>query len=282
MSCSATANYIAKIPATVGGTSELGSKRGYYSAAALAAAGGGSMLVGIAVLAAQYMRRRRGKRRGPTAIAPPPQPQKLPRLPARTQIKPTTNIRSADRCASCNATGQAKSGGGWYTINGRNYCQDCAPGTARQANSDLAASPPPPPTTAVFATASTNPEEYLSIKKRIRTKAVARQIRVQLGQDPAQKPVYYQVDGFKLKRTTGKDTGLALTPALQTETRPNGDVVVSEDRSRWYLVHAKSGGRLGPQPYANLEEAQHIAKILAQNNWNRSQEQVSHADQTKA
>ncbi len=283
MSCSTSANYIAKVICrSTGAISELAGKRSYYSAVALGGVSGG--VLGVGLLAAQYMSRRRAmKHPGPTALTPlARQPQSLPRLSARTQIKPTTNIRSTDRCASCQATGQAKSGGGWYTINGRTYCQDCAPGTAREANIDLASSPPPPPTTATFTTTSTNSEEYLSLKKRIRTKAVPSEIKVQMGQDAAQKPVYYQVNGFQLNRTSGKDTGLALTPALRTETRPNGDVVVSEDRSRWYLVYARSGARLGPQPYADIAEAQNIAEILAQINWNRPQEQVPQVEQKRA
>ncbi len=246
-------------------------------------------MVGVGLLAAKYLHRRRlnrdsGVRRGGNTVLTPPPMKQLPRLSARTQLKPTRDIRSTDRCVSCRATGQGKSGGGWYVINGRTYCQDCAPGAAREANIDLIAPPQPvptPPTTVAATTAATDPE-ILPLKNRIRTKMAPGQVKIQMGLDPDQKPVYYPANGFLLSRTSGKPTGLAITPVLRTEEQPNGDVTVYEDKTRWYLTHLASGTTLGPQPYASLEDAQGIAEILAQIDWTLPKDKVSTQDQQRA
>ncbi len=295
MSCVTNVNYIAKVTARISAAvSPLANKRGFYAGAAI---GSGSGLLGVGILAAQYLCRRRTNNREPggtlrTALTPGPVGQQLPRLPARTQLKPLSNTRSTDRCISCQATAQAKSGGGWYSVNGRTYCQDCAPGAAREANIDLVAPLPPPALSAATTYAATaagaaNPE-LLQLKKRVRTRAEPGQVKVQMGVDKAGKSVHYAVKGLLLDRASHKasrksmPTGLALTPALQTKTQANGDVEVQEDRTRWYLTHVGSGVRLGPQPYARVEDAQGIAEILAQINWHRPRDRIPQQDQQRA
>ncbi|MEM7344006.1 MAG: hypothetical protein AAF485_07170 [Chloroflexota bacterium] len=278
MSCSTTSSKVANLVGrATSAISELSGHRSFYAGAMLSI--GGSL--GAGLMAANYLRRQRGEKTRSTALTPPAV-RATPHLPARTQLKPV-EVKGSERCVSCKATAQSKSGGGWYVINGKTYCQDCSPEAAREAKADLVAPPQPVVTTA--AAQSTPPPsgpEYLPVEKRMRTKMTPGAVKVQMGLGLDQKAVHYEAQGYLLTRTNGKATGLALTPALRTEQQSDGNVIVHEDRNRWYLTHITSGAIVGPQPYRTLAEGQGVAEILAQINWDRPKSKISQSNQKRA
>ncbi len=61
-------------------------------------------------------------------------------------------------------------------------------------------------------------------------------------------------------RTDGRDTGLALTPAVQIgQLQADGTQAVREDTGQWLITHIPSGRSLGNRAFGNLETARVLA-----------------------
>lgn len=290
MSCESGSNKSAAFSRLTCGISKLAGKRGFYAGLAL----GGTGLLGAGLVAL----RRRGRvaarptaataRSRPELPARPPAFKPLPRLPARTRIG-LARVTGSERCATCGSRASAKPGP-WYRINGRSYCQDCAPEAARQADVDLAAPPPPAlggsrttklPDWRQAAGVAPVPEArpHLPPEKRKRTQLRASRVRVYAGQDGAGQPVYVDVSGGFVVVEPDQfnpdgvlDTGLAIIPGLKPD--PVGGGII-EDTSEWYLVHIPSGKTIPGACYRSLKQAELLASILAQLDWNRAEGEMS-------
>lgn len=291
MSCEAGSNKTAIFSRLSGGIARLAGKRGFYAGLAL----GGAGLLGAGVVAL-----RRRQRPARPASGPLPELPRLgsggglkplPRLPARTRLGPA-RVSGAERCATCGSRAETKPGP-WYRINGRSYCQDCAPEAARQADVDLVAPAPPetvgertaalPDWRAVVGMGTAAPElPHLSPEKRKNTQLRASRVRVYAGQDGAGQPVYVEVSGGFVVVAPDRhnadgvvDTGLAVVPGLKPD--PSGGGII-EDTSEWYLVHIPSGKTIPEARYGRLEQASLLAGILAQLDWTREEGEMSTAE----
>lgn len=201
-------------------------------------------------------------------------------------------MSSSERCAGCQTSSQSKEGG-WYSINGRSYCQDCAPEAARQADVDLVGPEREATGTGVVsstgqpaskaripvrrrATAAWSPPTYLPPERRVETRLAESRLRLNVGQNPNGQPVWFVVEnGRVLLRPDGSDTGLAITPALKIGPLRDGVQEVEEDTGRWWLTHIPSGKTLGNRPYATPQEAQLLGNVLAQLDWTRPEDEIT-------
>jgi len=305
MSCEAGANRIARWASQLGaGIAQLANKRAFYAGVGLG--GAGLLGAGLIALARRQSARRQiaGRRNKKEQRSKESQEQvtmrPIPQLPTRTKIGPTSYLSSSDRCVGCQTPGTGKQGA-WYSINGRTYCQDCAPEAARQANVDLVAperegaGSPARESAISLATARPSGERvripvrregsvssrlsyptYLPPERRVETRLAQSRLRLNVGQDPNGRPAWFVVNnGHVILRPDGSDTGLAITPALKLGQVKEGLQEVEEDTGRWWLTHIPSGKTLGSQPYASLAEAQLLGSVLAQLDWTRPENEIS-------
>ncbi len=239
-------------------------------------------------------RRRRGKVRAlagrKSALGGPPpgtttRVKPVPSLPVRTRLEPVRpGAVGGQRCAGCRSSAESKPGA-WYQINGRTYCQDCAPTAARAADVDLVTPVParsrsdrlPTWQEAVGLVAPEKPQKTLSVAKRVNVRLSPARVRVFGGYDTGQ-PVYIEArQGFVALRSDYhsaggfSDTGLAVVPDLVPDRWGTG---IREDTSRWYLVHIQSGKPIPGAVYGALDQAEMLAGLLAQVDFNRAEGQI--------
>jgi hypothetical protein len=276
MSCDSGANKISKLAGRMGsGISHLAGKRGFYAGLAL----GGAGLVGAGLVALarrqsnagrQSWRDRPAANNGQLARFRP-----VPQLPARQSVTPLSRPPLSERCAGCQATGKP---GLWYRLNDKLYCQDCAPGAARQADLDLLAPKPDIPLKRIGldgaksagVTAAAKAVEPLSLDKRVETRLERSRMRVLMPGDTNGRPVPLVTNnGYVVLRANGRDTGLAITPVPKAD--PSGDV--TEDINQWAVTHVDTGVMLA-YPYATPREAQLLAGIMAQEDWTAPVEEM--------
>lgn len=151
-------------------------------------------------------------------------------------------------CAACRAP--ADKPGPWYRLGGRVYCQDCAPEAARQARVQL------------IGAGASGPARPDSLPRA--SLAVAKPARLKVG------PVD-NVDGYRVYML-GKDTGLSLTP----EVNVTGGKV-SFNRARWYVTWNRAGQAVAG-PFGSVKQAEMMAGLLAEVDWNRPVEAFSNAE----
>jgi hypothetical protein len=302
MSCEAGANRIARWASQVGaGIAQLANKRAFYAGMGL----GGAGLLGaglIALARRQSAGRRNKKERRNKESQEQMMMRPIPQLPTRLKIGPTSYLSSSDRCVGCQTPGTGKQGA-WYSINGRTYCQDCAPAAARQANVDLVAPAREVAGARGAATVTAGPSgegvripvrrggpvssrlslpPYLPPERRVETRLAQSRLRLNVGQDPNGQPAWFVVNkGHVILRSDGSDTGLAITPALKLGQVKEGFQEVEEDTGRWWLTHIPSGKTLGHRPYASLAEAQLLGSVLAQLDWTRPENEISDQEITQ-
>jgi hypothetical protein len=195
--------------------------------------------------------------------------RQVPPLPARQSVAPLSRPPFNERCAQCGNSGKP---GLWYRLNNKLYCQDCAPGAARQADVDLTVPKPDIPAKQIglrgTKRASLNGQtEPLSPEKRVETRLEHSRMRVLVPGDAAGRPVPVVINGYVVLRangrgTGGQDTGLAITPVLKVSER--GEII--EDINQWGVTHVDTGVMLA-YPYASPQEAQVLASIIAQEDW---------------
>jgi hypothetical protein len=271
MSCSQNAGLAARVKCGIQGAA---SRRGFYAGLTLGAAGlAGAGLVALA--------RRRSRMPWPGNASPkaavPAIPlataadrPALPRLTPRPKAEPLTGPPVGERCAGCQTPGGSKPGG-WYRLNGRLYCPDCAPEAARQAGVDLVktAAAGSGQKGAAVITAADRRVAPLSPEKGVRTHLLNSRIGLRLGREGGLVPV----EGYVVLRPDGSDTGLAVNPGLKVSQR-NGVSAVVIEAGQWWLTHIPSGKGLAG-PYPTPETAHHLAAILAQVDWTRNENELS-------
>jgi len=289
VSCEQDVNRLGRLGGRLSaGIGQLTSKRGFYTGLAL----GGVGLVGAGLVA---LARRRSDPKGEGPLKQRPSlidPKQVPQLPARTQITPARSLSTAEQCQTCQTPARSKQGP-WYSIGGRHYCQDCAPAAARKSDVDLML-PAPSGQNGTAAISSVRAGggssrvksaqpgvDYLAPERRVETRLVESRIGLNVGN--ANEPALFVVDkGYVMVRPDGSDTGLALTPNLKAETGADGQAVIREDTSQWWITHIPSGRAVTDQAYDNLETAQTLGNILAQMDWTRDETEFSTADYRRA
>jgi hypothetical protein len=314
MSCETNSSRIAKLACRVG-IPRLAGKRGFYLgvAAGTAAMVGGLALVGLSravrarslaqAIAGARARLRRAYQR---LARPGPRPapalidlRQVPELPARQAIVPTPRDRLAGKqCAGCGSSPGGKPGP-WYIIDGKPYCQDCAPKSASASGKTLQVPPGPrpagPPASSPGGssggtripirtgqgTTTYTPQRSPSGKSsaptvqplnpelRVETSLLRQKIKVATGSGAV-----WVDGGYAISRKgtyRDEETGLGIAPALVE----GADGTLRIDESRWTLTHLPTGMKIAPidvegEPpifYQTPTEAQQLASILAQLDW---------------
>jgi len=85
-------------------------------------------------------------------------------------------------------------------------------------------------------------------------------------------------NAFIVRTASGRDTGLALTPAI--ETLSDGRIV--EDDRRWNVTHLGSGRQLNQTPFPNRDRAQALAAALLVIDWTRAVDDIPPTDLRRA
>lgn len=298
MSCEQGPNKIAKWAGRISsGISQLAGKRGFYAGLALGSAG----LMGAGLVAAARRRSRGNRSRQVQSARPAPQvsdvraapvlapTRRVPQLGPREKVRPMASGLTGDRCAGCQTPAGSKPGA-WYSIHGRTYCPDCAPAAANKADIDLVA-PAAPVLAESFAGAARSQSAaqvpvtpcatrsqslYLPAERRAPTQLIPSRVGVYAGQNEQDQPVWFAVNNsYVVVRPDGRDTGLALTPALKMNDQ--GDV--AEDTGRWWVTHIPSGKHIPEAgPYERPEEGELLASVLAQLDWTRDETELSTAE----
>jgi hypothetical protein len=276
------------------GIPRLANKRAFYLGLAAASAAG---LAGALLLARKRIGQALGgwhdRLRGLLRPSPPPglvDLRQVPEMAARQVIAPTPRDRLTESCVECGSSPRGKPGP-WYVIDGKPYCQDCAPRAAGEAGKGLQApasprlaQPPlppssssgtrvlvtPPPATGTripIRTGAGNADEAqraapLDPNRRVETRLHRRRIMVRVSEDR----VLYADNAFAVLAPTrngvADETGLGITPCLVPAA--NGDIQL--DESHWTLTHLATGMKLAG-PYDCPAEAQQLASVLAQLDW---------------
>lgn len=95
------------------------------------------------------------------------------------------------------------------------------------------------------------------------------------------KPVIAVVQNGQIAmRPNGTPTGLALVPGIVLPDNP-GDPL-REDTRQWWVAHVNSGKILSHQGYSDGKEAWRLAGLLAQMDWDRSEDEFSASEIVKA
>lgn len=281
MSCEQNVTRLSLASRLSAGIGQLAGKRGFYAGLALAGLG----LLGAGAVALVRRRSDPRKKEAPAANRPALiDPQQIPNLESRRQVTPLTSPSPTAPCATCQTPANAKPGP-WYRLEGRTYCQDCAPAAAREAGVDLVRASTWTDTAQqaenTAGQGSTMMDNYLSPQRRINTTLVPSRIALNIGSET--EPARCIVEqGYVLVRPDGYDTGLAITPGLKTQRDARGALVIQEDPGQWWLTHLSSGRRVTDQPYSQREQAHVLGNILAQLDWTRDEAEFSPADYRRA
>lgn len=280
MACERGAGLVSRLAGRAAAITAGANKRGFYAGVAV----GAGAILGASTVALARQMRRVGQKQPVRPSVPLP---KLPQLAGRQRVQTQANPGSGERCARCGASGASKKGG-WYRIENRGYCQDCAPAAAQQAGVELAAPREAvTPGTGAGGQAQTistrntpslsRMPRYLPPEKRVPVRLQPASIRLNVGQLPNGQPAWYTIQqGHVVLRTDGRDTGLALTPAVQIgQLQEDGTQAVREDTGQWMITHIPSGRSLGNRAFGNLETARVLAGILAQVDWTRDERQIT-------
>ena len=281
MSCRRLGQRVADFSRRMAALSFLTSQRGYVAGIAMALSGAGLLA----------RARRQARPRSPQSLIARP----VPHLPSRPQLRPSTTMSESERCVGCQTTVRAKPGA-WYSLNGRSYCEDCAPKAARTAGVDLVGVKPMPSAgqsyvvdngrssdQPILASSNETAPPHLPPERRIETRLEPTRVKLTVGQSPDGQAAQFVVEnGYVLLQRNGWDTGLAVTPALKLGSLRNGTQAVEEDTSLWWLTHIASGRTLGSQPYERIEEAQLIGSVLAQLDWTRTEQEIPLRDISRA
>jgi hypothetical protein len=271
MSCENTPNRVARL-ACRAGLPRLASKHLFYLGAAAGIAGG--LLLGRkrraqATARARFRLRRLTQRLVSSSGKPPAliDPARIPEMGGRRTIPPTPRDRLRDECAGCGSSPAAKPGA-WYVIDGKAYCQDCAPQAVWEAGARLespaapashtpAAAVPsgsraalitPPPTRRV-PVSSGREVSPLDPDKRVETTLQRKTLQVK-GKLESGEIASSQVEGYEI---------LARSRYGQVTT----GLGIAHLEGGWSLTHMASGQMIAGL-YETPVEAQQLACVLAQ------------------
>lgn len=255
MSCGQTSNQAADAATHIGIARSV-SKKSFYVGAAT---------VGLLTAAGFWLSRRLLRQYGALSTGPSNQTQITPgsaaagssrvkTLPGQERIETIPPDKLSGRhCAKCRAEAGSKHGA-WYSIQGQNYCQDCAQEKARKVGANLV----PPSGEAVTMTLP-----KFSTKGR----------RVTLKPTWINAGGLKNLDGYEVFLTDGTRTGLTLMPEVKIDE--NG--VVTINKTRWFVNYDRAGRAIGG-PYESLNQARSMASMMAQFNWMRSIEEFSNEE----
>ncbi len=174
----------------------------------------------------------------------------LPAAKARPAIKPVAP-KKGQRCASCGA--DASKPGLWYTLDGKQYCIDCAPEAAEKVNVALSAGKKaqdvkPALTAGSAGQSSSAMTAYRGIDVRL-----------------VQKPLDIFVMDGEQRRLVHLDKNAFV---VFDRNRDTGMAVVREPAGVWAVVHTDTGMSLS-SGMESIYEAEGLASLLASINWNR-------------
>jgi hypothetical protein len=234
-----------------GGIPANSSKKSFFVGATLA----GTLLGGL--LFSYQRRRRQGQARPATKITAAP-PARLPILSGPEQVEPIPpNELSGQPCAQCQNSPQHRPGP-WYRLQGQIYCQDCAQDKARQAGVSLV---PPLAIAAstILSPKSFRPKAYLPRRTTLKSKSIT------VG------PLD-NLEGYAVL-ARGQDTGLSLTPEVKVED--GGQVRIN--KARWFVNYDQAGKAIAG-PFESVKQAQGMASLLANIDWNRRVEEIPEQD----
>lgn len=250
MSCGQTSNQAADAATHIGIPRSVSKKTFYIGAATV-----GLLTVGAFWLSRRLLRQYQAlstDQSDQTQITPESAAARSTRvkaLPGQERIEPIPPDKLNGRhCAKCRAEAGSKHGA-WYSIQGQNYCQDCAQEKARKAGANLV----PPSAGAVTTTLP-----------KFSTK----------GRRLALKPAWINagglknLDGYEVFLSDGTRTGLTLTPEVKVDE--SGRVTIN--KTRWFVNYDRAGRPIGG-PYESLNQARSMASMMAQFNWMRSIEE---------
>jgi hypothetical protein len=276
MSCERNPGKIAAL-ATRAGVHRLAGKKAFY--AGLAAGAAGLAAGGLVVLI-----RRAGRDRRPR-LKTPVDGRQAPALAVQDSISPADPTQLSGDCPTCSASPRSKPGM-WYVIGGQPYCQDCAPGAAREAGVNLeipALSSSRPSHTLSFLAGMHRPEadedddSDFSPAKRVKLSRTEGRVRVRVvTDDDSVGQWHFHKKAHLLLDEDGQETGLAITPGVDVLRDGDGDPVLDErgryalrsSNYNWHLTHVGSGTALAG-PYQSVDQAHALAEILAQLDWKR-------------
>ncbi len=280
MSCESKSNKVVALARKVG-IPHLSGKKAFYAGLLVAASQASVVLATLGLLAAIRAKARGnespgqeapgGNDRKPVAIVTP---QDIPALPSRTAITPAApQALSGKTCNNCSASPRSKPGM-WYIIDGKAYCQDCAPRAASEADIDLATPPRPSPASAPqIGTPVEGPKTRRDTMQEIL--ASANPGRVRLREAPvdvktADGWVSIPNGAYFVYTPGGTGTGLAITPLLKRD----GQGGLTTDPVSLNVTHLKSGMTMAG-PYSSVEEARRLVSVLAQIDWRREVDVIS-------
>ena len=257
MSCNTKLRQVGEA-ATQAGITPRTSQKSFYLGLAVA-----GTLLGSLLLSRQ--RRRQGQTRSAPKTAADP-PARLPILsgPERVEPIPPNELRGQP-CAQCQNSPQHRPGP-WYRLQGQThstgsgqaYCQDCAQDKARQAGVSLL----PPPARAASTIISPNsfrPKAYLPRRTTLKPKSI------KIGSID-------NLEGYAVL-ARGQETGLSLTPEVKVEA--GGQVRIN--KGRWFVNYDQAGKAIAG-PFESIKQAQGMASLLANLNWNCRVEEIPEED----
>jgi hypothetical protein len=270
MSCETNLNKNARA-AVRNGIARLASKKTFYVGLAVGAVG---LALGGLVVIPRLGRRFFARRTKPGSDAPV-NARSVAILPARVAVMPTETGKLTGVCATCGS-----SPGEWYVIGERPHCQDCAPRAARAAAVTLGV---PSSSSPAADSPPAEPDNFIP-GWRVKVSLVQGRVRVRVvaDDDPVGQWHFhdhaYLVLGGDGQPALGSPgaTGMAITPTVEVLRDSSGDPV-RDERGRatlksnnytWYLTHVGSGTAIAG-PFKNVAQAQGLASILAQLDWNR-------------
>ena len=261
MACDRNKQRILRIAARLGLSKAAGQSAYLISGAA----------IGLTAFAAlgRFLERRADSARQETAGSS----KALPAAEARPAIKPAAP-KKGQRCASCGA--DAGKPGLWYTLDGKQYCVDCAPEAAKKANVALigatnrrnpaadgsaeqkrkapAYGPDARPTPSTTDGAPVLPTRHIVAEK------ASAPLRIDL---PDGSSKVLKLRGvYALKDRQGKDTGLAITPVINAGS---GEPYIVPNS--WQITHTVSGQQVADLVFRTPDEALALGVLLGQFNW---------------
>jgi hypothetical protein len=267
MSCETNLNKNARA-AVRNGIARLASKKVFHVGLAVGAVG---LALGGLVVLPRLGRRFFARRPKPGSDAPV-DARSVATLPARVTVMATETGKLTGVCATCGSSPGDKPGM-WYVLDDKPHCQDCAPRAARAAAVTLGV---PSSSSPAADLPLAEPDNFIP-GRRVEVSLVQGRVRVRVVADDD--PVgqwHFHDHAYLVLGGDGQPTGLAITPTVEVLRDSSGDpvrgergqVMTKSNNYTWYLTHVGSGTALAG-PFKSVAQAQGLASILAQLDWNR-------------
>jgi hypothetical protein len=195
--------------------------------------------------------------------------REVPEMSARQALTPTPRDKVTGKCADCGSSPQSKPGA-WYVIDGKAYCQDCAPQGAREAGKGLqspAAPTPaipsvPPGGVGLPAKVATPAPKAVPLDPagRQRTTLQRRAVAIRSLDRESGQVGETRVDGYEVLAERPPSAGRAGYIRAAT------GMAIAPAEGGWTITHLATGQKIAG-PYESPAEAQQLAAVLAQLDW---------------